>query len=179
MSRQEVLRVALEFAGPLGPFVELEDRERRELVWAAAADAEKVDALLGLLTQPPSVDELAGIEPIDFRFELSHLLELVGRRDPHALLQRVGPLLGEPNAQAELVEVVGALGLQEGLAWLGPLVERSLDEHVALSLACAFGEIGGPLAMELLGRLEASTPRSLVAVHEEIAIARNVGERAG
>lgn len=171
--------MALEFAGPLGPFIKLEDRERREREWAEAADIQTVDAVLGLLTHPPSRDELAGIEAIDFRYELSHLLELVGRRDAHALLFRIGPLLVEPNAQAELIEVIGALGLKEGLAWLEPLVERSLDEPVALSLACAFGEIGGPLAMDLLARLEASTPPSLVAVHEEIAIARNAGERAG
>lgn len=171
--------MALEFAGPLGPFVKLEDRERRETAWANAADVETVDAVLGLLTQPPSREELAGIEPVDFRYELTHLLELVGRRDPRALLHRIGPFVRQANGQAELVEVIGALGLKEGLAWLEPLVDRSLDEDVALSLACAFGEIGGPAAMDLLGRLEASTPKSLESVHEEIAIARDVGRNDG
>ncbi|WP_146654442.1 hypothetical protein [Labilithrix luteola] len=85
--------------------------------------------------------------------------------------------MNEPNAQATLVEVIGALGLNEGLVWLEPLVDRSLDEDVALSLAGAFGEIGGPDAMTLLARLEAATPPSLDAVHEEIAIAKEVGKR--
>lgn len=173
MTRTEAFHAILELAGPLGPFQEPAERDLREEAWAASADSDAVEQILDLVVHPPLVGELHGIAPEAFEYEVSRVLTMIGSRAGSSFFARVGPLLAAAPARPTIIEVIGSLGFEEGLSWLGPLIEdRRLTEEEALRLACSLGEIGGAQALTLLDRLEATTPVERGRVLEEIVIAR-------
>lgn len=173
MTRTEALQAITEFAGPLGPFQEPDERDRREEAWAAGAEADAVEQILDLVIHPPPASELRGIAPEDFEYELSRVLTMIGSRAPSTFLARVSTLLDDTNARRTIIEVIGSLGLEEGLSWLGPLTEdRGLAQEDAIRLACALGEIGGATASTWLDRLQAATPVDRTRVLEEIEVAK-------
>jgi hypothetical protein len=175
MTRTETLNAILDFAGPLGPFQEPDDLDRREEAWAASADAPTLEQVLDLVVHPPSRGELGTMAPEVFEFELSRILTMIGSRSPSSFLARVSPLLADTRARPTIIEVIGSLGVEEGLSCLGPLIEdeeRGLAPEDATRLACALGEIGGARSLTLLDRLEATTPAERRRVLDEIAVAR-------
>jgi hypothetical protein len=173
MTRAETLNTILDFAGPLGPFQEQDDLDRREEAWAASADAPTLGQVLDLVVHPPSRGELGTMASEVFEFELSRILTMIGSRSPSSFLARVRPLLADTQARPTIIEVIGSLGVDEGLSCLGPLIEeRGLAPEDAARLACALGEIGGARSLTLLDRLEAATPAERRRVLDEISIAR-------
>jgi hypothetical protein len=179
MTRTEALHAILDFAGPLGPFLEPDEQDQREEAWAASADADAVGQILDLIIHPPSASELRRVAPEAFEFEVSRVLTMIGARAPSSFLARVGPLLNDTHARPTIIEVIGSLRLEEGLFWLRPLaLERGLAEEDALRLACSLGEIGGAAAPALLDQLEAATSAERTLVLEEIDIAREALRRS-
>jgi len=131
-----------------------------------------VDDLVELAIHPPRQSELGRIPPDEFEYALSRVLALIGARDAAGVLQRVGPLIGIPAARPTIIEVIGAIGAQEGLAWIAPLVQApGLTEEEATRLACAIGEINGPQAHALLELLRMHTPAGHRRAIAEIEIA--------
>jgi hypothetical protein len=178
MTRTEALRAIVDFAGPLGPFQEPDERDRREEAWVVDAGAGAVDQILELAINPPLANALGAVAPADFEYELSRILTLIGIRAPSAFLAKVGPLIDDTSARRTIIEVIGSLGLQEGLPWLKPLVQDpALAEEDAIRLACALGEIGCAAALVLLDQLEAATPPDRKRVLDEIDIAREAARR--
>jgi hypothetical protein len=172
MARREVLSTVLDFLGPLGPFESADERTSREESWARAAGPSTVNDLLDLVIHPPQPSELERAAPAEFEYALSRFLSLIGARNTADFLGRIGPLIGVPAARPTLIEVIGALGAQEGFAWIAPLVEASeLSEEEEIRLAGAIAEIGGPQARTLLEQLRARTPSAHRRAMEEIDIA--------
>jgi hypothetical protein len=152
--------------------------DRREEIWAADIGAGAVEQILDLIIRPPLPAELRGITPEDFEYELSRILTMIGARSPTTLLARIGPLLSQTIARGTIIEVIGSLGIEEGLGWLKPLIDDcSLTEDDAIRLACALGEIGGSAASALLNRFEAATGQERTRVLDEIGIAREAAAR--
>jgi hypothetical protein len=173
MVKQDILFRLIGFLGPLGPLEEVSDREQLEEAWAMAADSDAVESLLDLTIHPPQPDELGRVTTAEFETELSHVLGLIGARDPENFIARVGPLLRIPTARPTIIEIIGATGAPEGLAWIAPLVDASdLTDDEATRLACSIGEIGGAGAEALLERLRARTPADRLRTIEEIEIAQ-------
>ena len=169
MTRKEAIALLSEFRGPLGPFQEPADLDLRQEAWASLAGVGEIDAMLDLAVHPPEQSELGQNTPADFEYEISRALSLLGARHPEALLNRAGPLIDDPTARRTIIEVIGAVGVREGLFWLAPLVGSTrLSEEDATRLACAIGEIGGPNAEGLLKRLQAQTPAEHGRVLDEI-----------
>lgn len=99
-------------------------------------------------------------------------VEIAAQRDPRRTVATLGPWLGDRNARPILVEAIGAIGADDGLRWLAPLVgDPSLSEDEAIRLACALGEIGGDEGRALLEDLRESTPDAWQAVKAEIDLA--------
>jgi hypothetical protein len=172
VGRQGTLDSMLGFLGPLGPFGDAEKRDRRLEIWAKDFGLGVLDDLLDLAVHPPSASSLGRIMPDEFEYTLSRVLSLIGAQDSVAFLQRAAPLIRLSAARPTIIEVIGAIGAQEGLPWLIPLVEASgLSEDEETRLACAIGEIGGPQAGALLERLRARTPPGHRRTLEEIEIA--------
>ena len=176
MTRTEALRAIADFTGPVGPFQDPDERDRREEAWAA--DVGAVEQILDLVIRPPTASELGRLAAEDFEYEISRILTMIGARAPAAFIARVGPLLNDASARRTIIEVIGSLGLEEGLPWLNSLIEdRGLSEDDAVRLACALGEIGGRAARELLDRLEGATHPVRTRVLDEIGIAREAARR--
>ena len=59
MTRQDVIESILHMLRPLGPMGDPETREQEEASWVtqAAGDTSMIDALVGLASNPASVDE--------------------------------------------------------------------------------------------------------------------------
>jgi hypothetical protein len=180
MARQQVIDSLVDMLGPLGPFVDLAQREAEEAAWAAhaARDAMVMIELLDLARDPATADELGRISEASFQAQLAHVLALAGASAPMTVLDGVGPLTQDPRARATAIEVIGAIGQPEGLRWLGPLVDTAgLSDDEATSLACALGEIGTSEAAALLDTLRERTPHDRASVHREIRIAQDAISR--
>jgi hypothetical protein len=172
MTRQEAIAYLVSTRLPLGPFDSPEEREAQEETWASAAGEAVIDVMLDLAANPPAPEELGHLTPEDLESEVSRVLWLIGRRQPGAMLRRVASMIEHPTARATIIEVVGALGEQQGLELLAPLVERErLTEEEATRLACALGDIGGDESKALLTRLSTQPSTRLERVRHEIDVA--------
>jgi hypothetical protein len=168
-----------DFAGPLGPFERAEDKEHRREAWLAGLDAGAVDALLSLLTERPAPQEAGNVPWEDLEWTLVTALVAAGSHDPQGMLERIGPLLVFAPARPAVIDVIGELGLQDGIRWLEPIVESGepLTTDELARLACTLGEIGGTAARRLLERLRGLPGADDPEVRQEIEIAlRGMGE---
>jgi hypothetical protein len=172
VSRHDALLALARMREPLGPLREPADAEAYEQAWADAAGEAAIDAMLDLLVRPPSAEELDGVAPDAFEYEISRALTLLGTRHPQALRARGGALIDHSGVRPTLIEVIGALGDGAGLALLRPLVrDESLSEEEVLRLACALGEIGEADAETLLVALRAHPRAANPRVRDEIETA--------
>jgi hypothetical protein len=172
MTRKEVIKKVAQLSGPLGPFESLDERTRQRNEWAAAGEDEVIDLLSDILVNPPDAAQFRQATSEDFELELSELLILLGQHDPTQLIQKIGPLLTNGRARPTIIGVIGALGVEDGIRWLTPLVESAqLTGDELVRLAGALGEIGGPAARLLLEQMRASTPAGMTDVLQEINIA--------
>jgi hypothetical protein len=179
MSKDDVLAVLADFAGPLGPLQSPEERDARKQQWMDTVEMSAVDQLLAVLLRSCRPRELERLDKDDVEFELTELLIGVGRRDDDATLIRVAPLLDIAQARPVLIDVIGGLRSQAGL----PLLERvmrepDLSEDETVRLACALGEVGGGRARELLTVLQQRFTDLPAAVAQEIDIALQAIERS-
>jgi len=172
MTRQQAIAALADFAGPLGPFESLEELLKRKEEWIVTSGRELADALLDILIHPLDDNELRSATRENFEGELSEVLQLLGKRDPLPFLQTIGPYLTNPHARPTIIEVVGALGAQEGIDWLEPLLsDERLTSDELIRLACALGEIGGDRARALLEHMRHSYPGETEALQREIDVA--------
>lgn len=170
MTRSELIESVLTFIGPLGPMGDVDARDEARDRWARETGAKNVDALLDLLANPPSAGdhESAG----EFEYVLSQILTHIGAADRDAFVRRASPLLGNANARAAIVEILGGVGGHDALTALAPLVDaNNLTEDEAVRLACALGEIAGSGGEELLERLRVHTAPENTRILDEIGIA--------
>ena len=160
------------------------DREAEAQNWATAAagDPSAIAALVELVRDFPSADQLAALSKhvsvSDFQAELVYLLGLVGAAAPEAVLAAIGEIVDVPRARATAIEVLAEIGHPDGLRWLALLVDADLTDDEALWLASSLGEIGTLDAVPLLARLRAHTPAERSLVLREIALAEgNIARR--
>ena len=179
MSKDDVLAVLADVAGPLGSLQSPEERDARKQQWMDTVEMSAVDQLLAVLLRSCRPRELERLDKDDVEFELTELLIGVGRRDDDATLTRVAPLLDIAQARPVLIDVIGGLRSKAGL----PLLERvmrepDLSEDETVRLACALGEVGGGRARELLTVLQQRFTDLPAAVAQEIDIALQAIERS-
>lgn len=172
ITRQQMIAILVDFAGPLGPFESLDERLDRRDQWVTTADNTVIDALLNVLVYPPDESEIYPVTREGFELHLSELLVLLGRHDSSYTLEKIGPYLSNELARPTVIEVIGGLGSQQGISWIKPLLnEENLTEDELVRLACALGEIGGAEAHRLLKQMRASSSTEMKDLHREINIA--------
>ncbi|QPJ62392.1 MAG: HEAT repeat domain-containing protein [Candidatus Nitronauta litoralis] len=172
MNRTELVQTLANFFAPLGPFVSAEERETQWLGWLKTLQEETVPSLLDLLINPPQADDYEPASWQEFEFEVTEALTAICLRNPQHWLEVLGPQLTNPSARPGIIEVIGGLGLAEGLSWLKPLIDKTdmtTDEWVRL--ACSLGMIGGPEARSLLKQMETLPEIPADEVLKEIKIA--------
>jgi hypothetical protein len=172
MERERLIATLADFAGPLGPFQTCEELERRRQVWLDQLDDRETETLLSLLTDPPRPAEYRPASWEEFELDVTDSLIALGQRDPLQFMKLLGPLLENGRARPAIIEVIGALGLHEGIYWLKPLVSNpQLTTDELVRLACSLGEIGGPEARSLLKQMRALPGAANPELQREIEIA--------
>lgn len=175
MNRAQLIESLADLAGPLGPFLEVHEREQARSAWLAKVDANILEILIDILVHPPDPKDYKPATWDQFEMELADAISAAGKQNPHQLLESIGPLLDlatPKEVRPMIISLIGALGLQEGLRWLKPIVENQLltvDENIRL--ACSLGEIGGADARALLERMKQSPKAGNNDVGREIEIA--------
>ena len=175
MNRAQLIELLADLAGPLGPFLEVHEREQARSAWLAELDAKMLEMLLDILIHPPDPIEYRPATWDQFEMELADAVSAAGKQNPHQLLESIGPLLDlatPREVRPTIISLIGALGLREGVQWLKPIVENqqlTVDEN--LRLACSLGEIGGADARALLERMKQSPNAANDEVRREIEIA--------
>jgi hypothetical protein len=172
MTREQTIAALANWAGSLGPFESLDEQLVRRDAWIAAAGPALIDTLLDILAQPPNEDEVRPATQENLAIELSDVLALVALRDPLVALQKLGPYLANAQARPTIIEVIGSLGLPQGISLLKPLVyDKALTEDVLVRVAGALGEIGGDQACSILREMRHSHSHNMVMLQREIDIA--------
>ncbi|WP_411346619.1 hypothetical protein ACE3MZ_11790 [Paenibacillus sp. WLX1005] len=114
------------------------------------------DILIDILLNPP---DLGRFDPNDFEYELQEAITAIGRRNPRYALDTLNDLLGIKSIRLVLINIIGGLENEDGLLLLEPLLQPSaevdpLSEDELIGLACAFREIRGEKAIELLEKMK-------------------------
>ncbi len=168
MTREELIEVLADFAGPLGPFRSPDDQEKTFRESLAEATSDDLGLLLDLLSHPPPV---AASRADAWDYTLEEALLAVGKLEPTRAAARMEAMLRSPAGRATVIAALGGLGEASSVHALGDLVaEEELGDNELVTLACALGELGGPAATAILETMR-SRFSSRPNVISEVAIA--------
>jgi hypothetical protein len=154
LTRDELIAIVADFAGPVGPLREPEDQERAFYARLAAATAEDLETLAGLIGSPGEVPGPDGDE--SWAHALEEALVTVGARHVALAMDRVTTRL-VPGAAGRgiAIAVIGRLRAPASLAALRDLVDdASLTDPEIEELAGAVQQVGGPEAVAVLRTMQ-------------------------
>lgn len=136
INKHTILEALLEFAGPLGPLVSLEERYEAEARWRKNLPVEAVDILFDILQYPPSAKELYPIKKEDLEFQIIEALITIAQSDQIFFLDHYGFHINNPKIRPALIDTLGELSSKHALPWLLPFTERgglTKDERLRLA----------------------------------------------
>lgn len=164
-----------EFAGPLGPFGDPEERDAQQNQWADSLPVDAIEPLLAVLVEPRPPRH--GPFTCHFPLVCGDILARVGRRAPERLLAATSQLLGPGPGREEILDLLGTFADPRGLELLAPFARapQRLAWNEQIALADALGQIGGPVADALLVEMQALVTSPTVL--EEIDIGREWASR--
>lgn len=173
-TRAEIIEMLCQFAGPLGPFLSMEERAAQRSAWHASLPPESLSTLLDIAQDPPPPLAIPASSRDFFEFELMSALEAVGRRNPATFAQRSTSLMSNPQARPVLIDTLGGLGTP-ALASIEALLSiPNLTDDELTRTAGALAEIGGAEAVMLLERMRNSFGHGRPAVVEQIDNSRDI-----
>lgn len=171
MTRNEIVNILINLSGSLGPFQKIngmEDYVKMHTDKYDIMDDDSLDILLDILLNPP---EIGHIETEDFEYELIEAITAIGRRKPQNCLRKVENLLYVKQVRSLIIDVIGGLHCKDGVLLLEPLLELDhLSDDEIINLACAFGEIRGLKALEILEKMKVDYSGRAPDVLREIEI---------
>ena len=145
--RDQAMELVLDLAGPMSPFESIESRDARENEVTADRPEWLFDGLLLFLRDHPDLPHpiLWADADVVARQLLAHYK---GHPD---LVDRLVELLDEPAARESAIDALGDTGDPAAVSHLiGAARRHELNETELVSLACAFGDLGGPQARAAL-----------------------------
>lgn len=173
-TRAEIIEMLCQFAGPLGPFLSMEEREAQRSAWHASLPPESLNTLLDIAGTPPPPLAIPASSRDFFEFELMGALEAVGRRNPSAFAQRITPLMSNPQARPVLIDALGGQGTPALATIKALLAIPNLTDDELIRTAGALAEIGGAEAAMLLECMRKSYGSGRPAVVEQIDNSRDI-----
>lgn len=176
MTREELIAIVADRAGPLGPLRTPEDHERLFRDGMSRATSDDLQRLADLSTEGPPA--WSGLRLEEWHDSLVEALVELGTREPR-LARLLEARLAPGPGRIVSISALGAIGLPSSIAALGALVaDATLSTDERIMLADALGEIGGPEAIARLCEMrglsgDAVTLREIDIVLEHIALARS------
>jgi len=176
MTREQLIERIADAAGPLGPFLTLEEFHQEEERWLSEASLEWVGVLIEILMNPP---EIAAQFPWNenWNYALGEILVRCGQLDVPTFLREVEPFFHDHRARQTLIWVVGDLHRPEALDWLEAIltIDRlTPQEYDELVYACEV--VGGPSACRVLRRMRKSVPGEMTSLLRDIESALSIAE---
>ena len=166
MTRNELIAIVADYAGPVTPFRTDKDQTRSFEEALAHTTEEDLTALLGLLEHPPPDAAHDG-----WHYALERALVLVGTRHRNPAVAALMALVrcDPPIHRETTIAALGELGDPEHVPALAAVVDDDLTEDELVALACALGDLGGPDARAHLQHLKHAYAH-LEAVTREVDI---------
>lgn len=156
MSRQEeIITKLIEYTGPLGPFVSLEEFENNKQQWYEELDSDDIDILLSLLAEGPSqarfdpqcIEEAGTIA--------AEAISVFSNKTGIDVLTRISSRLSEFTNLLYVIELLGRLKDPNAITVLLQLSRtRKLRRDEMVSLVWSIGETGNPDATKVLREMK-------------------------
>jgi hypothetical protein len=163
-TRSEVEETLAKVAGPLGPFVSIDEYLSSIDRWIDGGGPELIDTLLEIASDPAWHRRFAAFTPDELDGALSDVLCRASARYPSDVPDKAGPFLDDGAMRLLAIDAIGAAGSRDGLPWLGRLIasDAQLDDEEALHLAEAIADIGSSEGRALLVRMISAMPDSVL-----------------